>query len=140
MLSKYLNQRKSELKSSSLQRLSQTAESLRTFFGDETRLDELSPSGAADWRAALLSEKNSLKPGVRLKRGEEPKALRGETTARNYSRDAKTIFNAAVDRELIAKNPFAKLKSSVLAANRTRYVTPEESHAILEAASNAHPW
>ncbi len=50
------------------------------------------------------------------------------------------IFNAAVDRELLAKNPLAQLPSSVLTANRTRYVSPEESQAILEASSSAHPW
>ena len=139
-LTKYLDQRKSELKPGSLQRLSQTADHLRAFFGNETRLDELTPNGAADWRAALLAEKKPARRGEKLKSGEEQKPLRCEATARNYTRDAKTIFNAAVDRELIAKNPFAKLKSSVLAANRTRYVSPEESQAILEAAPNAHPW
>ena len=104
------------------------------------RLDELTPNGAADWRAALLAEKKPARRGEKPKSGAEQKPLRCEATARNYARDAKTIFNAAVDRELIAKNPFAKLKSSVLSANRTRYVSPEESQAILEAASNAHSW
>ena len=136
----YLDQRKSELKPSSLQRLSQTADHLRAFFGDEARLDELTPNGAADWRAALLEEKKPARPREKLKSGEEQKPLRCEATARNYARDAKTIFNAAVDRELITKNPFAKLKSSVLAANRTRYVSPDEAQAILNSAGNAHPW
>ncbi len=118
-LTKYLDQRKSELKPGSLDRLNATAKRMRTFFGNKTRLNELTPNGAADWRASMLAEGLS------------------ETTVRNRARDAKTIFNAAVDRELIDRSPFRKLKSSVLAANRDRYVTPDEAGAILSACPSS---
>ena len=65
-------------------------------------MDELTPAGAADWRAAMLAEMTPAK------KGEEQKPRLSETTIRNHSRDAKTIFNAAVDREIISRNPFAK--------------------------------
>ena len=120
-LTKYLDQRKSELKPGSLDRLNATAKRMRAFFGNTTRLNELTPNGAADWRAAMLAEGLS------------------ETTVRNRARDAKTIFNAAVDRELIGNSPFRKLKSSVVAANRDRYVSPDEAGAILTACPS-HDW
>lgn len=124
-LTKYIDQRRSELKAGSIERLERTAGRLKSFFGGQTRLSELTPAGAADWRAAMLAEKQPHK------RGEVPKPRLTETTVRNYYRDAKTIFNAVVDREPITRNPFRKLKSSVLAANRDRYVTPEEAGTIL---------
>jgi integrase len=61
----------------------------------------------------------------------EPKPNLGETTIRNYSRDAKTIFNAAVDREIIPRNPFAKLKSAVQRSNKDGYVNIETAAAVL---------
>ncbi len=130
-LTKYIDQRRSELKPGSIERLERTAERLKTYFRADTPIDELTPAGAADWRAAMLAEK---KPH---KRGEDSQPRLTETTVRNYSRDAKTIFNAAVDRELIDRNPFRKLKSSVLAANRDRYVTADEAAKILDACHSS---
>ena len=130
-LTKYIDQRRSELKPGNTERLERTAGRLKSSFGGQARLDELTPAGAADWRAAMLAEKQPHK------RGEVPKPRLTETTVRNYSRDAKTIFNAAVDRELIARNAFRKLKSSVLAANRDRYVTPEEAGTILDGCHSS---
>ena len=56
-----------------------------------------------------------------------------EATARLHCRNAKTIFRDAVERELLDRSPFAKLKSAAIAANRDRYVTPDETSAIIEA-------
>ena len=50
---------------------------------------------------------------------------------------AKQFFLAAVDYEIITKDPFKKLSASVSAnANRKFYVTPELSSCILEACPN----
>ena len=125
-IKKYLEQRRRELAAGSIERLTRTGKRLEAFFGSKTRLDELTPAGAADWRAAMLAEMTPAK------KGEEQKPRLSETTIRNHSRDAKTIFNAAVDREIISRNPFAKLKSSVLSSNRSRYVGPDEAAAVLE--------
>jgi integrase len=38
-----------------------------------------------------------------------------------------------VRRELLTRNPFGTLKSSAIAADRSRYVTPEETTTILDA-------
>ena len=135
-LEKYIEQRKTELKTGSVERLQQTADKLLAFFGADIRLDSLTPDGAADWRAAMATE---LKP---LKKGEKSstpnRGLRyAEGTVRNAARDAKTIFNAAVERELLARNPFSKLKSGVLKKTRIGYVTLEESRLILASCPSA---
>ena len=56
-----------------------------------------------------------------------------EATVRLHTRNAKTIFNDAAERELIRRNPFAGLKSAAIAAVRDRFVTADESGKILEA-------
>ncbi len=114
-LTKYTSQRGSDLKPASISRLEQTADRLTDFFGAVT-IDEITPDTAADWRAAMIAEKLS------------------EATIRLHTRNAKSMFSAAVDRELIRRNPFAKLKSSSIAAKRERSVTLEETERLIAAA------
>ena len=114
-LEKYLSQRTSELKPGSLERLRQTGDRLKAHFGEAVPIDEVTPNQAADWRADMLTSGLS------------------EATTRLHCRNAKSIFTGAIDRELIPRNPFGKLKSSAIAANRNRYVTPNETWAILDA-------
>ena len=114
-LTRYVSQRGSDLKPASISRLEQTADRLTDFFGAVT-IDEITPDTAADWRAAMIAEKLS------------------EATIRLHTRNAKSMFSAAVDRELIRRNPFAKLKSSSIAAKRERSVTLEETERLIAAA------
>ncbi len=112
-LTKSVEQRKSELKPGSIQRLSEPCGRLKHYFGPAVRIDELTPNNAADWRAEMVTS------GI------------SEATTRLHCRNAKSIFAGAVDRELIGRNPFAKLKNSSIAANRDRYVTPDETTKFL---------
>ena len=48
------------------------------------------------------------------------------------------MLNEAVERELINSNPFRKLTSTAIAAERKRYVTPEETERILVACSDVN--
>ena len=118
-LDKYIRQRKIELKPSSIMDLSHTAELLRVEFGADRRIDGITMDDAGDWRASVAAR------GV------------SEATIRKHTRNAKTFFNAAVDREFIARNPFRKLPSTALSSDRDRYVTPAEAEAILEACPDA---
>lgn len=74
----------------------------------------MTPKNAADWRAEMVIS------GI------------SEATNRLHCRNAKSIFAGAIDRQLIGRNPFAKLKSSSIAANRDRYVTPDEATKFLD--------
>lgn len=114
-LTKYISQRRSDLKPGSIARLQQTSDRLIEHFGEVT-IDAITPSMAADWRAAMVTEKLA------------------EATIRLHTRNAKSMFTAAVNRELIHRNPFAKLKSSAIAATRERIVTLEETERLLAAA------
>ena len=114
-LTKYIGQRGSDLKPGSIDRLQQTADRLTNFFG-EVPIDEITPDTAADWRAAMVAENLS------------------EATIRLHTRNAKSMFTQAVDRELIHRNPFSKLKSSSIAAKRDRIVSLGESERLLAAA------
>ncbi len=55
---------------------------------------------------------------------------------RHHCRNAKLMLNEAVERELIGSNPLRKLTSTAVAAERSRYVTPEETERILVACSD----
>ena len=116
-LGKYIEQRKSDLAASSVKRLEYTKKSLEAFFGAETRLDAITADGAADRRAKLLETLS-------------------EATTRLDVRNAKSMFTGAVERELLKRNPFKALKSAAIAAERGRYVTPEEAAAILDACAD----
>ena len=105
-LTRYVSQRGSDLKPASISRLEQTADRLTDFFGAVT-IDEITPDTAADWRAAMIAEKLS------------------EATIRLHTRNAKSMVSAAVDRELIRRNPFAKLKSFGMP------VIGQEAHSVV---------
>jgi len=55
-------------------------------------------------------------------------------TIKTHIGNTKTIFNAAVERELIPRSPFEKLKGGATASANDRYITPEETTKLLEAA------
>ncbi len=84
-------------------------------FGAGRSLDSFTPAHAEDWRAALA------------------RTGKGEAVKRMYARTAKAIFNAARDQEVIARNPFAKLPSASIAAERERYVSASDAAKVLAA-------
>jgi integrase len=114
-LAKYLEQRRADLAPASIKRLEFTRKALESHFGPDVPLDSIKPDTAADWRAKLLAEG------------------RAEATVRLEIRNCKSIFGEAVRRELLTRNPFTGLKSSSIAADRTRYVSPAEAAAISDA-------
>ncbi|MCH9023494.1 MAG: phage integrase SAM-like domain-containing protein, partial [Planctomycetes bacterium] len=78
-------------------------------------MDQITVGDCHDWRAWL--------------------ANRGfaEASLRTHARNAKTVFRAAVEDELIARSPFRKLVSTAVAAVRDRYIEPDEADTILAA-------
>lgn len=137
----YLAQQAHELAPSSVRRIEATRAELVGYFGSDLRLDAITPAEAHEWRANLFRERTRLRrtsTARRAKLKSVPYQLK-EATVRLHCRNAKTFFRAAVDRELLARNPFAKLKASAVAANRERYVTLGESDKILEQCG-ATPW
>jgi integrase len=62
-----------------------------------------------------------------------------ENTVRRRCSIAKQFFSDAVDRELIDRNPFAKMKKISVGANESRdyFVTRDEAQAVLDACPDA---
>ena len=126
-VARYIRQR-SDLKPASIVKLKQTEVKLLAHFDTATPLRSITASHAKDWRIWLAGQK--------VKDTEDTIA---EATVRQHCRNAKAFFNEAVDRELIPANPFRKLKSGAIAADRDRYVTPAETDTIIEKCPSL-PW
>jgi len=115
LITNFVANKKLELKPASVRRIEDSMALLKLHMGSETKSNKITPAVAKDWRLKLLKTDIS------------------EATVRTHTRNAKTLFNDAIEREIVRKNPFKKLPSTSLAAKKGRYITPEESQRIIEA-------
>ncbi len=84
-------------------------------------ISRITPGDADDWRLNLLEQ-----------------GLAADTTVRKRCGIAKQIFSSAVRRKLIAENPFADLKSAMLAnPSRSYFVTQAEIQQVIDACPDA---
>ena len=129
-LGEYLDgylQRRTDVKATTLAKMRQTAESLRQHLGADRRLNRVSPTDAAAWRAWFGRRVGAH--GNRI----------SESTVRIHTRNAKTIFRQAVQEKLISASPFDHLKGATLKADKTwRYVDRQELRGLLAACDP--PW
>jgi hypothetical protein len=96
-----------------------THKSLRSHFGNDKPIDEINAGDARAWR-------RSISKGL------------SENTIRKRTGQAKTLFNAAIEHELITENPFRKLQSTLVKSrDRFYFVSLEESAAVLKACPDA---
>jgi integrase len=103
-----------------------TRRCLIEYFGTNRPLTEITSGDAKDWRRWLaLSEKEG---------GQEL----ADNTVRRRCGIARQFFTDAVERRLIAENPFAKMKGVAVRANKSRdyFVTRVETQAVLDACPN----
>ncbi len=108
-----------DLKPSSKRKLEQTRSKLIGFFGEELSLAEITPDDASSWRDDLSELGLSL------------------ASVKTHTGNAKTIMREAEQRGIICESPFAHLKGGVTPTKNDRYVTPEETTMVLEAAPDA---
>jgi len=115
----FLRQKGAELKprTVALYRLAYT--SFSATVAGSTPIDQITPAAAPDWRASLAPRKLS------------------EATIRGMARSLKALFNAAVDQEIIARNPVRKLASASIASERNKYVMPAEAAKVLDQLPSA---
>ena len=102
------------------------------YFGADKSLIEITPADAKDWRRWLALPKNMKEP----KKGGQGLS---DNTVRRRCGIARQFFNDAVERRLIAENPFARMKGVAVRANKTRYyfVSRDETQAVLDACPDA---
>ena len=107
---------------------------LREFFGAEQTIDSITVGDAKDFERWLGTS------AARNHRYAETQADSGlaPNTIRKRISNAKQFFEDAVQRELIARNPFANLKGSV-GGNRERdfFVTRDMATKVLEACPDS---
>ncbi|MGE3775666.1 MAG: tyrosine-type recombinase/integrase [Pirellulaceae bacterium] len=103
----YFN-RRSDVKPATRINWGHTRRNLLDFFGVDKPLDEINAASAKDFERYLKGTAREHRYAENGK--DEP--LSPDTVRKRIS-NAKQFFNDAVDRELIARNPFAKLQSSV---------------------------
>ncbi|MFN0132236.1 MAG: tyrosine-type recombinase/integrase [Phycisphaerales bacterium] len=114
-VARYITTKERDLAPASVRSLRLTRDRLVARFGSATRLDRITRDGAAQWRAAMLAEGLS------------------EASVRVHTRNARAIFRAAIDDELIARNPCRGLPTGSIAADREKYVTTADAEAVLAA-------
>jgi len=136
-LTRFVAERRGELAPSSIQRLNVTARWLMEYFGDTILIDALTPDAAKSWRAWLAQQPIQHHKAKRGKRSPIKPAATAvkhltEATLRLHCRNVKSIFNDAVARELLPRNPFNLLKSASVAAVKNRFVTAQEAERIID--------
>jgi integrase len=128
----YLTKR-TDVKGSTKTNWGHTWRNLIAFFGDDKPLAEINAGDAKDFERYLKTEaRENAYAGT-----EKDEGLRPDTVRKRIS-NAKLFFGDAVEHELIARNPFVGLKSSVI-GNRDRdfFVTQEMTAKVLDACPDA---
>lgn len=115
----YIAQREEDLKPESIRKLRQTETKLLAHFESATPLRKITPEDAVTWRRFLKDLGLS------------------EAAIRTHCGNVKTMFAEAVRKKLIDENPFAALRSGPTPSKYTRYVTPEEIEAVINACPDS---
>ncbi len=132
-LATYLDSRRGEIAPRTHELHEQTARYVEAYFGESRRIDEIKRYHAREFKTALG---NGDLRHINKRQYESMQA----TTVDLHMRNAKTIFNRAVDDDLIEVNPFDRLTGGVPPTEKNwHYVTLEEFEKLLAAAPN-HSW
>jgi integrase len=121
-------ERRSDVKDATVVWYQATRRCLVEFFGEDRPLDSITAGEANDFRRWLTKPKNEKIP----KSGGQGL---NENTCRKRCSIAKHMFQDAVDRELIDRSPFQKIKGLAVGASdgRSHFVTRDDAAAVLKA-------
>ncbi|MBI9016306.1 MAG: site-specific integrase [Phycisphaerae bacterium] len=115
---KYLNIEKNKLEPSSLSNYRQTAGRLINYFGSHRNIKSINKEQAEEFLA-----------DIKLLDGKGP----SDSTRARHLRNAKLIFNKAVEWEYIRKNPFKGIKLGKPETEDWRFITPDEFKCLINA-------
>ena len=118
LIDAYLARKRVDVKPKSFKRIEDTMQLVRKHVLTTLPADKVNYAIAQDFQAMLR------KSGI------------ADGTVRLHIRNCKTLYNDAIKREILAKNPFKDLASTSVAAAKDRYITPEETTRLLDAAPN----
>lgn len=126
-LERYINHR-TDLKPATRDLYKLTKEYLLMFFDGGIRIDRITRSMAADWRASIASGRLILN-----RKGKKNR----EASVCIHVRNAKTAFNSAVREDLIMLNPFDRLKGNTREPDKNwKYLSIEELDKLLGVCPN----
>ena len=120
----YLAARKSELSPGAIELHRQTGKYLVAYLGEHRQIDKVTRADARTFKAALAG-------GELMKVSKRPKLLTAATVDL-HTRNAKTMFNHAVDDDLVAFNPFDRMKARKAIQKEWRYVSVDDLRKLLE--------
>jgi len=132
MLQRYVDKR-TDVKPATKTNWQHTCRNLLAFFGEGKIVSDITVGDAKDFERHLKSDARKNRYGkVEADAGLSPDTIRKRIS------NAKQFFADAVDREVIPRNPFAKLKSGVK-GNRDRdfFVKREAIEKVIEACPDA---
>lgn len=118
-LEKSLESRRRMVKPASMVKLEQTSRVLLEFFDPKMPLKSITAEQAGDW-SRYLTERGLAKATTRIHHG-----------------NARTIFNAAIEAELIKKNPFKGLSARTTPSDYRRHITADEIARVIKEAPSA---
>jgi integrase len=90
-------------------------------------MDQISRADARAFKTALADN--------RLMGASKTDRKMGPATVDKHIRNARTIFNQAVNDDIVLFNPFDRLSKTAIVERDWPYVTPEEYQLLMEAAS-----
>ena len=115
LIERFTTMKAATVEQSSVKRMEIELERFKGWAGDGRDIASFTAGSAADFQSWLAGK------------------ITSEAGQRTCCRYVKSAFSYAVEHEWLPRNPFAKLKSSALAANREHYVSPEQAELILHA-------
>lgn len=120
MIDDFINLRTGDVKPRTVAKYKVVKKHLVDHFGKEKSLKSLNAGEAKEWRAYLVNR------GL------------AENSIRKLSGIAKTMFNYAIEKELIVKNPFNCLPSALVPTrDRHHYITIEDSEKVIKHCPDA---
>ena len=120
-LSEWLRSRRHELRPASIDLYKNTIERLKSYFGKDIHLSDITPKKATAFLADQGNQKYQDKP-------------LSDWTRDQIKRHCKTIFKAAVEWRLIGFSPFESVKGKKCSKRRWYWMKVREYHELLSAA------
>ena len=124
--------RRGSRKESTNDQLEHVATNLKTHFGDDKPITEITAADAEDFRIWLLTKGN-------MRSKQDDKSLAINTVRRRLGR-CREIFNLAVKREIIAVNPFADEAVTVGGNPDRQFFVPAEWIERCIKVANCEDW
>ena len=115
LVERFTSMKSATVEQASVKRMQIELDRFKSWAGDDQDIATFTAGSAADFQSWLAGK------------------VASDAGQRTCCRYVKAAFSYAVEHELLPKNPFAKLKSSAIAASREHYVSPEQTELVLHA-------